>query len=83
MFMRKALASLLFMGALTTLAFFAGAGLAGGGPSAAAAYEYQYDGKVTICHRTGSATNPRVTLSVDGSSLASHLASGDTIGPCR
>ena len=28
MFMRKALASLLFMGALTTLAFFAGAGLA-------------------------------------------------------
>jgi hypothetical protein len=82
MFVRKALASLLFMGALTTLAFFAGAGLAGGGTSAAAAYEYQYSGKVTICHLTGSATNPKVTLSIDGSSLAAHLASGDTIGPC-
>jgi hypothetical protein len=83
MFVRKALASLLVMGVLTALAFFAGAGIAGGGSSAAAAYEYQYSGKVTICHVTGSTTNPRVTLSVDGSSLAAHLAHGDTIGPCR
>ena len=83
MFVRKAFASLFVTGGLTALAFFGGAGIAAGGPSASAAYEYQYGGKVTICHLTGSATNPSVTLSVDGSALPSHLAHGDTIGACR
>jgi len=39
-----------------------------GTPPAAA--QYQYGGKVTICHHTPSQTNPFVTISVSPSSAA-------------
>lgn len=39
---------------------------------------YHEDGKVTVCHRTGSAGNPFVTITTDNSgTLAAHLGNYD------
>lgn len=38
--------------------------------------------KHTICHKTGSASNPHVTIEVSENALKAHLDHGDTIGAC-
>jgi ABC-type sugar transport system substrate-binding protein len=52
------------------------------GGSPASAKQYQYDKKVTICHHTGSQTNPFVNIAVSRNALPAHLAHGDTLGLC-
>ena len=59
---------------------------------AAAAYYYYSttsttttttEGKVVICHHTGSKSNPFVTITVSANAVPAHLKNhGDTLGPC-
>ena len=58
------------------------AAVAWGSPPNAASGQYQYENKVTICHHTGSETNPFVTITVSSNALPAHFAHGDTLGPC-
>jgi hypothetical protein len=68
---RRVLAAALAGGLFTAL----------GGRRAGAAGE-----KVTLCHRTDSATNPFVLIEVSGDAIAEHTAHGDflyTDEPCQ
>ena len=47
-----------------------------------ASHQYQYDKKVTICHRTGSKKHPFVTIRVSRRAVRAHLRHGDRLGPC-
>jgi hypothetical protein len=65
---------------LVPLAVFGGSGFAKGLSSAAAQYQY---GKVTVCHKTHSAKNPGVTITIGAKAAAKMIAAGKaTPGPC-
>jgi hypothetical protein len=51
-------------------------------PSGSAAASKQYDKKVTICHKTGSKTNPFRTIRVSQNAVKAHLRHGDAVGAC-
>ena len=53
-----------------------------GSPGGVTSRQYEYPLKVTICHHTGSATNPFVTVAVSEHAVPAHLAHGDTLGIC-
>jgi hypothetical protein len=75
---RGLLASVAVLGVIGGLAAFV---LPAGTPPAAA--QYQYGGKVTICHHTHSQTNPFVTITVSQNAVPAHVRNhGDTLGPC-
>jgi hypothetical protein len=65
---------------LVPLAIFGGSGFAKGFSSAAAQYQY---GKVTVCHKTHSAKNPNVTITIGAPAAAKMIAAGKaTAGAC-
>ena len=72
---RTALAAVLAVSSLGVFAAFGGAGVG----SATAQYEYEYGKKVTICH---SEKNQKNTIRVSENAVSTHLAHGDTLGPC-
>jgi hypothetical protein len=74
--LRTGLAAVLAVSSLGVFAAFGGAGLG------SAIAQYEYDAKVTICHRTGSTSNPNETIRVSENAVDAHLAHGDTLGPC-
>ena len=80
-FGRAALAVAAALFVLVTLGLMAGVGFANDS-SSSESYEYGGGAKVTICHHTGSTTNPTVTITVSKNAVPAHLGHGDTLGPC-
>jgi hypothetical protein len=63
---------------LVPLAVFGGPALARS--TSAASSQYQY--RVQICHRAGSAKHPFHTITVSSAAVAAHVNHGDHVGPC-
>jgi ABC-type sugar transport system substrate-binding protein len=79
----RRLARISIAGALAALVSAAVAAVGGVvSPSANAAASAQYEKKVTICHQTGSNTNPSVTITVSRNALPAHFGHGDRLGAC-
>jgi hypothetical protein len=79
---RLAVAGAFAVGVLTAFAAVAGVGLS---QIQSDEYgEYQYGGKVVICHHTGSKKHPFVTLSVGAKAADAHVKRhrGDHTGRC-
>ena len=80
---RRRLVRISIGGALAALVTAAVASFGGAvSPLGTAAVAAEYPKKVTICHRTGSSTNPSVTITVSRNALPAHLRHGDTLGAC-
>ena len=65
--------------ALAFAAIAASTGFAGNSSSAA---EYQYGGKITVCHHTHSKKHPTVTIRISANAWKAHRRHGDTQGAC-
>src|SRR6516165_5544532 len=77
---RGVLAAAAALGALAALGVLAGASWSATGSSSS--HQYQYGGKVTICHHTHSKKHPFVTITVSQHAVKAHLKHGDTLGAC-